>query len=275
MDILIKEVTYFITLAENLNISKAAEVLGIQQSGLSRALQRLETDFGHKLFQRKNSGLSLTESGKQFLAAVKNTKTSWEQNFRRIVSDMDEPSGLIKIGFHPSFGQKYFPGVVLAISNHFPQVEIEAYALSSVEVTRKVNQQELDFGIVSSKIKNAELIQKKIGSDFLAAYQKDKDKIPTRIILNPEMQSALPIIRKHSDTKKIVIKDYDIIAKTALTGNYMALLPDSVAKNYPLLKQVSGAYLKADISIISHTEKISLKAYRKLFEIIKEACQLA
>ena len=52
--------SFFITLAENLNIAKALELFYIQQSGLSRILQKLEAELGKKSFQRKNNGLTLT-----------------------------------------------------------------------------------------------------------------------------------------------------------------------------------------------------------------------
>ncbi|HWU43226.1 MAG TPA: LysR family transcriptional regulator, partial [Bdellovibrio sp.] len=215
VDIIQREIIYFMCLAEVLNISRASEILGIQQSGLSRALQRLESDLGQKLFQRKNNGLALTQAGQQFFLAVKSTKNSWEENFKKIVTDSETPTGLIKIGFHSSFGQRYFPKIANAISKNFPQVEIEAHILSSALITRKVNEQDIDFGLVISNIKNPDLVQKKVGFDFLAAFQKNINKTPDKMLFNPEMQASIPIMRKHSGTKKIIIKDYDIMAQTA------------------------------------------------------------
>jgi len=53
VDALQKEITYFLAVAECLNISKAAETLGIQQSGLSRAIHRLEQDLGKNFSKEK------------------------------------------------------------------------------------------------------------------------------------------------------------------------------------------------------------------------------
>lgn len=89
VDALQKEITYFLAVAESLNISKAAEQLGIQQSGLSRAIHRLEQDLGQKLFQRKNIGLLLTPQGERFYRAVKDTKQRWEENFNLLLNDSD------------------------------------------------------------------------------------------------------------------------------------------------------------------------------------------
>ncbi len=276
MDILQKEISYFLLLAEHLNISKASEVQGIQQSGLSRALNRLESDVGQKLFIRKNNGLVLTVSGMQFLEAVRSTKNSWENNFKKIIQNTDEPTGLIKIGFHSSFGQNYFPQIVKNISSAFPQIELEAHTLSSNQVARMTNEQELDFGIVISNIKNPNLIQKKIGHDFIAAYQS-KEMGPRKlekILFNPDMRNNLPIIKKYSKNKKIYIKDYEIMAKTALNGPFVALLPQSVAQNYKNLVQIGSAYLRAEISLVTHVEKLQARSFKLVFDQILSACTI-
>lgn len=272
VNILQREISYFLALAETLNISKTSENLGIQQSGLSRALQRLESDLGQKLFQRKNNGLSLTLAGEQFLKAVKATQSTWEDAFRLAVESAEIPTGLLKIGFHQSFGQKFFPRIVKAIIEAYPQVEIEAHTLSSAQVTRKVNDQELDMGLVITQIRNPELIQKKIGSDSIAGFQLDPQKKPERILVNPEMQFFTPILRKYGQTKKVIIKDYEIMAETCKSTHSIGILPKSVAEKYSELKQVSGTYAKADVSCICHKGKLSSKAYRKMFETVLKSC---
>ena len=56
---------YFIAVAEHLHFSKAADALGVSQSVLSVAIQRLETQLGVKLLQRnKRQPVSLTDAGK-------------------------------------------------------------------------------------------------------------------------------------------------------------------------------------------------------------------
>lgn len=272
VDVLQKEINYFLSLAEHLNISKASESLGIQQSGLSRALQRLESDLGQKLFQRKNNGLQLTSAGDQFYRSVKNTKVFWEENFRKLVEGSENPTGLYKLGFHPSFGQKYFPQIVKDLSQSFPQIEIEVHTLASSAVTRKVNDQELDLGIVITKIKYPEIVQKKVGNDFIAAFQRDPSKAPQKILFNPDMQLSAPILRKYAETKKVVIKDYEIMASTCLSTDCLALLPNSVAGKYTDLQQVGGAFLKAEISCIIHKEKMRSHAHRKVFEAVVKSC---
>ena len=269
-----KEIIYFLAVAESLNISKAAENLGIQQSGLSRAILRLEQDLGQKLFQRKNNGLALTPQGDRFYKAVKDTKQRWEENFNLLLNDSESPSGLVKIGLHSSFGQLYLPKIIKNLCLQFPQIETEVNMLRSFETTRKILENEIDFGIVISEIKSPEIIQKNIGIDFLAAYQHDLKKAPTHFIINPDTQASQQLLRKYSLLKKVYIKDYELLAKTTLFSDFaVGLLPHSVASNYENLKQVGGTLVKAQISLICHKEKLKSRAMRKIYEAILLACK--
>lgn len=273
VDILQKEVTYFIVVAESLNISKASEFLGIQQSGLSRAIHRLEQDLGTKLFQRKSSGLILTVSGERFYKAVKDTKHRWESNFNLLLNDSDIPAGLVKIGLHPSFGQIYLPSILNNICTDYSQLEVEVNPLTSFQITRKILDNELDFGLVISSIKNPEIVQKNIGTDFLATYQRDLRQSPTHFFMNPESQMSNRILKKYEHLKKVYIKDYELLAQAALASNTaLVLLPHSVAQKYESLSQVSGKLISAGVSLICHKDKILSKAHKKIYHTILSAC---
>lgn len=272
MDPFQKEITYFISVADCLNVSKASEVLGIQQSGLSRAVTRLEEQLGTKLFYRKNTGLVLTPEGQHFLSAIKNAKMHWETAIADFSLETENPMGLMKIGTHPSFGQHFVPQIIAVLGQHFPGLEIEVQNLTSYETLRKVVDHELDFGLVSAPIKQPEIVMKKISEDYLAAYQWDSAKEPKALLFNPEMRLSNMLLRKYSHLKKILIKDYDLVAKTLCATSYVGLLPHSVAQNYKQLSQMSQKLLSAHISLIVHKEKLKSPVFRKISQMLYESC---
>ncbi|MEU7856299.1 LysR family transcriptional regulator [Nonomuraea sp. NPDC049141] len=63
----VRELLYFIALAEKMHFSRAAEQLGIAQPALSRAISRLERRMGVQLFERTSRRVSLTEAGEVLL----------------------------------------------------------------------------------------------------------------------------------------------------------------------------------------------------------------
>lgn len=164
---------------------------------------------------------------------------------------------------------------MLNLSRVFPLLEIEVHTLTSFQVTRRILENEIDFGLVISEIKNSELIQKNIGSDFLATYQSNLKQIPTHFLVNPETQMSNQLLRKHASLKKIFIRDYELLAKSATELDHgLSLLPTSVAQNYPDLRQVGGQLSKAQISLICHKEKLKSKASRRIYDEILAACKI-
>lgn len=271
MDIFQKEINYFIAIAESLNVSKAAEQLGIQQSGLSRALHRLETDLGHELFHRKSHGMSLTPTGQQFLASLQETKKKWDEHIRDLIQSSENPIGTIKIGMHSSLGQSYLPKLIHLLTESFPQIEIETHLIPSLLATRNVTNGDLDFAIVASPLKQPELIVKNIDEDELALFQTLGSKNYKYILFNPETQMSNTILNKMTGLKKIAIKDYDMIAKAAQHRDYVALLPKLVAQSYPHLQQISPSLARNKVSLIVHKNKLSSQSYRKIWNKILES----
>src|SRR5438094_4789474 len=64
----LRHLRYFVTTAEELNVSRASARLRISQPAVSRQLRDLEEELGVELFQRNKSGLKLTPAGETFLA---------------------------------------------------------------------------------------------------------------------------------------------------------------------------------------------------------------
>jgi DNA-binding transcriptional LysR family regulator len=64
----LRHLRYFVTVAEELNISRASARLRISQPAVSRQLRDLEEELGVQLFRREKTGLKLTSAGETFLA---------------------------------------------------------------------------------------------------------------------------------------------------------------------------------------------------------------
>src|SRR3712207_6216749 len=105
------DLRYFIEVAGTLNLSRAAERLGISQPSLSLSIQRLEGTIGVPLLIRGKSGVRLTRAGQRFFTEARNLLQSWE-NIRSVtLRDESEVSGRYTVGCHVS--------VALYTLNHF------------------------------------------------------------------------------------------------------------------------------------------------------------
>lgn len=80
----IRQLDYFVVIAEEKNISKAAERLYISQSALSQQLAKLEDSLGAQLFNRKHRTLELTEAGQIYLNSAYHIMHISEETDRKL-----------------------------------------------------------------------------------------------------------------------------------------------------------------------------------------------
>ncbi len=79
-----QQLKYFIAVAEELNIGRAATRLQISQPQLTRQIQQLEEEFGTQRFQRTPRGVELTQAGEMFLRDARNIRDLMEQSVERV-----------------------------------------------------------------------------------------------------------------------------------------------------------------------------------------------
>lgn len=98
------------------------------------------------------------------------------------------------------------PEIVTRLTQKFPNTELEIYPLPSLQVTRKIIDGQIDFGVVASPIKQPELISKIKGQDFLATFKKSPDFLSPFIFLIPETQLAGNLLKKYNHMKKYLLQ---------------------------------------------------------------------
>jgi LysR family transcriptional regulator, nitrogen assimilation regulatory protein len=94
----LKQLEYFVTVAEHGSFSRAAVLLNLAQSSLSRQVALLETELGHRLLERTGRGVSVTEAGTAMLTHAKVMLASAEQAKFQIKEMRSEPSGRVVVG---------------------------------------------------------------------------------------------------------------------------------------------------------------------------------
>lgn len=144
----IRSIRYFLEVAQELNITRAAENLHMAQPPLSRQIQLLEQELGVKLFHRDRKRLQLTEEGlllknrgEQILTLMEKTETEIRE-FRHGVA------GTLYIGSVEGRGPYLLSKWIADFRKRYPEVQYNLWNGSSDDVTSRLNKGLCDLALI-------------------------------------------------------------------------------------------------------------------------------
>ncbi|MFP3153912.1 LysR family transcriptional regulator [Lachnospiraceae bacterium ZAX-1] len=151
----IRVLKYFLTVAKEGNITKAAEVLHVTQPTLSRQLMELEEEMGTGLFIRGKRQITLTDSGLLFQQRIKEIVALLDKTERDLASQKDFISGIVAIGCVESIASTMLPEVMENFSTLYPLVQYELYSADGDDIREKIDRGNIDIGILLEPIEAA------------------------------------------------------------------------------------------------------------------------
>lgn len=144
----IKELRYFIAVAECGSISKAAEKLFTTQPNLSRQLMKLEEETGQKLLIRGNKKSELTEAGRLLYKRATEITELVNRTHSELRSDGDEVFGTVCVGGGESYAVGLIAKAAKEVSDMFHGIKFDFFSGDTDAVTEKLEKGLIDFGIL-------------------------------------------------------------------------------------------------------------------------------
>jgi DNA-binding transcriptional LysR family regulator len=153
MDLDLRKLRYFVTVADQLHFGRAADELHIAQPALSRQIRALEQDLGVSLFTRDRHGVELTDAGRQLLADAGPLLAS-AQAVRRRVSAAAGGKRRLMVGFRA--GVAVTPAV-RAFEGRHPDVVVDVQRIEADDQAAMLLDGRIDVGYVRLPIDEAGL----------------------------------------------------------------------------------------------------------------------
>ena len=119
-------VRLLVRVAEARSFTRAAGDLGLTQSGLSRAISRLEQELGVRLLQRNTRSVSLTPDGQMLYERCAPLLAELAETEKLMLDRSSHPTGLLKISTPSLFGRKVVMPVIGELTLRYPELRIEA-----------------------------------------------------------------------------------------------------------------------------------------------------
>ncbi|MGE5471576.1 MAG: LysR substrate-binding domain-containing protein [Bacteroidota bacterium] len=141
-----RQLKYFIAVAEELNIGRAATRLHISQPPLTRQMQQLEEELGAQLFLRTPRGVELTQAGETLLRDAVNIRDLMQQASERTAQAGRGKLGRMDIGIFGSGILDVIPKVLHAFRAGYPEVQIMLHTMTKKEQIEALRQRRIVAG---------------------------------------------------------------------------------------------------------------------------------
>jgi len=278
------ELNYFLEIANSLNLSRAADRLGVSQPSLSLAMKRLEFAVGTNLFIRHKHGVTLTQAGKQLLLHVRQLLQFWEHTKSEALASNEEIQGYFTLGCHPSMVMQIVSEFLPALLSKYPKLEIHLKHNISRKVYEEVITLKTDIGIVVNPLNHSELTIHKLCDDEVTFWACEGQQSIQHmqsgeaiLLCDPELtqtQSLLKQCKKnHIDFARIItVNSLETIAHLTAKKGGIGILPGRVAETmYPThLQRVQKAPTYYDeICLISRNEHHDVQAIQEIIRAIQ------
>ncbi len=153
----LRQLQYFIAVAEELNFSRAAEKLRITQPPLSLQVQNLEKELGFPLFHRTNRYVQLTDAGKVFADDVRKILNHLDRAIVNAKRTHCGEIGTLTVGFVGSATYDVLPAVLREFRNKFPSVQVHLLELSTPMQITALREEQIDVGVLRPPVQDSHL----------------------------------------------------------------------------------------------------------------------
>ena len=244
----LRQLRYFVAIAQELNFTRAAEACFVGQSTLSAGLKELEDGLGVRLVERDRQNVAITPIGLEILERAKAILAS-SQDLVEYADAVGKPmAGTIRLGVIPTIAPFLLPNVMPDIRARFPSLKIALREDLTANLLTRLGEHQLDFILIALPYETSGLLVKELFDDefWLVAREDDPALKGKEIHLPAKMAERLLLLeeghclREHTlqACKRSDIRKADGMEATSLltllqmvdSGMGIALLPEMAGR---------------------------------------------
>lgn len=209
----IRVLRYFLAIAREENVTRAAKYLHVTQPTLSKQIKQLEEEIGKKLFIRSNYSIKLTDEGLLLRKRAEDILSMVDKTIEEFQALDDITGGDIYIGAAESESFSYFATVAKDLQLQYPNVKFHLYSGNTEVIAERLDRGLLDFAIIVQEVD-------------LSKY--NYIKIPTSDTWGVIMRKDSPLAKKEYITIEDLIDLPLIVSRQGITEDYPKLFKEKL-----------------------------------------------
>jgi len=279
----LRQLRYFIGVAESGGFGAAASALNVAQSALSRHIKELEYELGGALLTRTARGVAVTESGKVLLERGRWLLGIVDDIKAEVRTENREPGGTVRLGAPSSLAEIFYPPLARLIAERFPRVQLELSEALTELASERLLRGQLDLAMVTRPQPNDHLEYETLVVEqvFLIGPPRDPLLGRGRLTVNEVKRlprAVLPLSRNPFPAEvpySLRVESSTPMKRIVASGLGYALLPYSGIYQEVEAGDLSMAllpWMRAErVLALPHGRPIS-RATRETAALLKEIC---
>lgn len=231
----LRQLQYFLQIAELRSFTRAANVLHIAQPALSRQIRALEEELGTPLFNRFERGVTLTEAGALLRERAASILRDLDRLREEIAAHGADPRGEVSLGMPPSMREMVTVPLATGLRAHHPQITLHLHEGISVFLTGEVRLGRIDCAVVSDLEPLSQVQSEPLLSEQLCLLAPPQAGLrPERPVTLAEVSAQPLILTSRPNSLRLIVENAlaaaDLPLVIAVDGNSTAAMVDLVAQ---------------------------------------------
>lgn len=226
----IRVLRYFLEVAREGNITRAAAYLHISQPTLSRQLKELEEELGKKLFARSNYSVRLTEEGMLLRKRAEDILDMVDKTAEEFKALDEIHGGDIRIGCAESDGIKYVARAAKNLHRRYPNIRYHIYSSGTDAVNERLDRGLLDFAVIVQEVDLSRYNYLRLPvQDAWGVVMRKDDPLAQREVIQVSDLRGLPLICSRQGMREEMVKWFgDELEKLNIVATYDLLYNASI-----------------------------------------------
>ena len=169
----LRQLTYFVTLAEELHFGRAAERLGMAQPPLSRQIKQIEDELEAVLFNRGQRAFTLTQAGERLLERGRSILQQLDDAKLEVRRIGQGAAGRLRIGFVGSATFGILPNIIKSFRANYPEVALSLIPMNNAQLYRSLIRREIYVAFARPTLVDKEFMSRKLREEPLIVAAPD------------------------------------------------------------------------------------------------------